>query len=1604
MIISILVNVTPVQNFLVRQVSNRLSKQLHTPVEIDHVKFKLFNRFLVEGTYIADEQGDTLLYAKELAVNVTNFFFLKNRTVLYYLGMKDVHVHLRRAPGDSLWNYQFLIDAFAKPGNKKDKPLPNIGFRNIDLEDIRIDQIDGWKGKNMHVAADAIQLDARTVDLRKHTLAVQNITLDHPLFVLEKYQQTEPPDTSLDLPDSPAAPAADSGSLRWNTGRWHISADHIKIKEGGFALMDQAQKTLKTYFDPKHIAFFDINGSLDNVHFDKDSIISRLDLTARERCGLRVDQLKGRFKISPVTIEVADMDLITNKSHLKDYFALQFDAFSDLSDFVTRVTMRGHFTDAVVSSDDIGFFAPPLLKWKKDIQVDGLAYGTLDQLTGEDMHIKAGESTTLSGNISMSGLPDINNTFIDFQTDELVTTGKDVQQFIPALKESQKINLDSLTYLKFSGSYVGFIYDFVSYGTFSTNLGTIRSDLNLKFGPRHKVPFYSGSLSSGGFELGTFLRARNVGNIAFKTKVNGSGFSLDAVDANVEGQIDQLTFKGYDYHHIELQGDLHKKLFQGQVAINDSNLVLDFRGDIDFNDSIPRFNFQSDVSKSDLRALHLTRDSINFSGKLNLDFKGNNLNTFLGTARLYDIHLFKNQMRVAFDTLAVHAYNDSSGGKWLTLQGNEINGYVHGHYDLTRLPDAALLFLNNYFPNKIKPPREKDIKEQFAFSLQFGNIDSLLHSFIPHISSLNSGTLSGRINTLTDSLELMVNVDHAGYKFYRFNDLRLQAVGTLSSLHTQNRIGQIFLKDSLILPETTIETASRKDTSLISLQTVGSTALNKANLKARLLTLADGYALQILNSALYINDKDWHVTPDNLIELRKKEITIHNFNIYHDNQRISLHSIDTASRKNAFLVQLSHLYIGDFSQFFLPQVSLEGIADGEFHVADPLTALKVSGQLTASEVSMNGQPIGQVNASASYMEEKEALQWKIQQTAPEENNFTMEGLLGVGDNPAIAGDFQLNHTNISILNAFVDGYVSDLKGYATGRLQLSGDKSDPEIIGSVKLDDVDFLVDYTQVRYALTNETIQFQPGKIDLGSITLKDQAGRTGILSGNITHRHFDDIHFDLNVNTQALQFLHTTLENNGMYYGDVIASGRVDFSGPLRDMQMVINATPTKGTHIFLPLSDKEDIGKHDFILFKQYGKELQEQQNEKKEVNLTVKLYANMNPQAEIDVIVDANSGDHITARGNGALQINVNLKGGFQMFGNYSITEGNYIFSFKGLLSREFAINQGSTIAWNGDPSDANINITAIYQVPGGANLYNLIAGEASATVGLTKDDRRLLRQRERIDVYLFLKNSLLHPDISYDIRIPEASISASSLAMTKLQQIRQNPNILINQVAALLAAGQFIPVNSGNASTGILKASGISSAGQWVSSQLTGVLNNLFGNQLNDLGLSFSMNYNAYSASGNYGDIQRNDVQFNLSKNLFNNRVELEVGPSINWGRSNTPQASNSSYFAGDFRLEYLITPDGRVRFIAFSRSNYNVLLNQNLTRAGIGISYSRSFDNIHELLRSRREKERLDSIRNARYQKYLQETQEEEAPFVPAPAPTDTTQLQRPPAIKEED
>ena len=112
-----LLHLSPVQTWLVKKVANNLSQKLHTRVTVKKVDFSFFNKLDLQGLYIEDLKKDTLLYAGSAKVDITDWFFLKEKISFNYIGLEDAVVNLERS--DSTWNYQFLLDYFSSPSSSK---------------------------------------------------------------------------------------------------------------------------------------------------------------------------------------------------------------------------------------------------------------------------------------------------------------------------------------------------------------------------------------------------------------------------------------------------------------------------------------------------------------------------------------------------------------------------------------------------------------------------------------------------------------------------------------------------------------------------------------------------------------------------------------------------------------------------------------------------------------------------------------------------------------------------------------------------------------------------------------------------------------------------------------------------------------------------------------------------------------------------------------------------------------------------------------------------------------------------------------------------------------------------------------------------------------------------------------------------------------------------------------------------------------------------------------------------------------------------------------------------------------------------------------------
>ncbi len=512
-----------------------------------------------------------------------------------------------------------------------------------------------------------------------------------------------------------------------------------------------------------------------------------------------------------------------------------------------------------------------------------------------------------------------------------------------------------------------------------------------------------------------------------------------------------------------------------------------------------------------------------------------------------------------------------------------------------------------------------------------------------------------------------------------------------------------------------------------------------------------------------------------------------------------------------------------------------------------------------------------------------------------------------------------------------------------------------------------FTPDITGVHYTIKEGAVKVSDTRFEMGTITVTDDLENTGTLTGSITHDKLSKMNFRLNVRSDNIQVLNLLDYQNPNFYGNVMASVQLRLSGPVNNLSMNIFATPLKNSHLYIPVGYGNDLGEYGYVHFKEYGVE-QKPLEHKSHNKLNIRLDAVATPDLTATIIIDPGTGEQITAKGSGNIILDIPADGDIRMNGNYIIDEGKYNFSFKqlqGVLNykREFTINSNSVIKWNGDIANADLDVTAYAQIK--ARLYDLIINEVDR-VGLSPQEIRDAQIMQNVNVYLNMQGSLNEPKMSFKLDLAE-NRSVGTYAYQKLQRINGDDKELLNQVASLLLLEQFVPpegINNTALSSGTINNMSelVSSA---ASSQITNFANKVLGMQDLYVGVRYK-NYTltGYDPLSQTSFLNRNEAGLNLRKSFFNNRLVVEVGGVYDWGRSSA-QSDFTTNFAGDFRVQYLLTEDGRIRLNFFRTSNYDAIFLQNIGRQGMGLSYRKSFNTLGELFKSqsrlRKEKEQED-------------------------------------------
>lgn len=1568
------------QNWLARQVTQRLSKDLGTEVSIRHVDFSLFNRMHLEGVLIEDRQGDTILYAGELKVRITDWFFFRKHAALKYVSLENALIKFQRT--DSVWRQQFLFDYFssAPDSSAKKKKGIQVDLRKLEMKNVTFLKKDAWLGDDVKIFVGGLNLDADKLSLSGNNYQVNSLVIRDPVVELNKYGRLKPKVKPL----TDDVYSEIENAVTWNKGKTTIRIGNFSIINGTFKADKLDGREPFTYFDGRHLLFTEINGEWKNARFTGDTVLANMRLRAKERSGFEVKSMLADVRMTPQGMAFSNMEIKTNRSTIRNYFSMSYEDMSDMDDFIHKVNMTSEFDGTYIDSDDIAFFAPALGTWKKEITLKGKVRGTVDDLVGRNLLIQAGNNTLLNGDISMTGLPDINQTFIDFKANEFRTTYPDAITIIPALRKVASPDLKKLQFVNFRGNFTGFIRDFVTFGTIRTGLGTVQTDLNMKL-PRGKEPVYSGNLATDNFRLGDFLDSKTLGEVSLSLAIKGRGFNEKERNSTVKGIIRYADFNNYRYSNIAVDGLLDKNMFEGVASMKDENAIFVLNGIIDFNNSPPRLKLLADIAHADLRKLKLINDSLVVKGKANFDFTSNKFDDFLGTARITEAEIMRNGKRLPFDSLIIAAeYIDSL--KVLTASSNEFKATIAGKYNLQHLPDAALHLLHQYYPSYIKKPAQLPRNQVFSFDIETYYIGEYLQLLSPGISGFDNSHFTGRINQDMNELSLNAEVQQFRFGGYNFDNVKLKVNGDADSLILTGETSNIRINDSLNIPLALFRIASHNDSSKVSINTGANQGVERASLNALVLTYPDGVKVEFDPSAFTVNGKLWTIDDTGELILRRSTPAAGLLVLSDGQQKVSVKTQPSSKGVwNDIKVELNNVNLADFAPFILPKNRLEGLLSGNILIEDPTGSLIItSDDITTKYLRLDNDSLGAVKARLNYDNNLRKLRI-TGNTENQENYLGFEADIFTSAEKAKNNLIALKAKNfeIKVLERFLGNLFSDIRGYLTGDVTLSGEFDNLGVTGKGRLKDAGLKVNFTQCYYKITDTDINLTPALIDLDGIVLIDTITRNPVyLRGGIEHESFKNMFYDLYISTRKpntkgeeenrpVQLLNTTYKDNKEFYGNVKGTGSLSLLGPQENMFMKIDAIASEkdSSYITIPPSSSRESGIADFLVERKYGREMTAADIKSGgvsiiyDVDLTVNKTAR--PMVSVRVILDELTGDEIKGKGNGALNIRSGTSEPLSLRGKFDIEEGSYVFTFQSFFKKPFELRPGGNnyIEWNGDPYDANIRFDAVYKAErvSFAPLKDLLLPSSNAA-------------NARGDVYVVasLSEKLFKPAITFSLDFPGSSIAITDPELALVfQQMQKNLNEINRQVTYLIVFNSFAPseLTGGTSSEGATFSTWSTISGIFLG-VISDQINKLLGNLLKSDKYSISLNTSFYNRSivdlNNSTRLELgSNINFSIGRSFFNNRfiVSTGVGFDAPLQQSAVSQQAFSQQILPDVTLEWLINQSGSIRAAFFYRENTDYLSTATsggpgkARRIGANLSYRKDFDSILDIFRGKKNK-----------------------------------------------
>ena len=1299
-------------------------------------------------------------------------------------------------------------------------------------------------------------------------------------------------------------------------------------------------------FNPKHLWLKNITAHMTLKALKADSInlnVKRLSL--KEQSGLHLDRLSFRLKGGKTGSTLRKFILRMPGTDVKlDELRASYQMRNDSLD-LSSIQYTGHIEPSTITLSDLACFLPSLKTFNSTLTVASTFKGKGENLNVEKLAIS---STTGDVGLNMSAwVSGIRQAQPKWQAniEQLDLSAKTIN-FISENLKGRKAELPPIVNrmgrIMLKGSTTGRGLENIStHNLLNTDAGNII--VNLQIDEQRRL---NGDINTQGVNLRRLLDNPRFGHIATKIALEGQLPKNGDISINADGIVNTFDYNGYNYKNIKVNGLYSKDDIHGIASIDDPNIGIEVEGIVQKEGRLHNVEIAAKVDHLSPKNINLTDkwDDALFSGRLSAQFTASNVNDAVGNIDLSDFTMISPTDNYTLKSLHIESgYTEEV--HHMTLESDFGSVEITGDFDYETLPQSFTNFLAAKLPSlpgipKVNPHTDNN----FVIAASIHKADWLRKLLQIPVKLPQPLHLQGMVNDPLQNIELECQIPQIYYKDSQYTNILMNLTSPGDTLQYDLSLTKL-MDDGEYFDLKAVGNAVNNNLFTAFSWDNHEPAPMKGQLNATISfdTSIDNKQMVYISvepSEMSVHNQLWTIEPS-FISYSKNHVDINNFSIRNDKQFLTLNGTASDHPAESLSIKMQDMdikYILNLVNFH--SVEFDGLATGGGNLRGVFGELEADGKLKVRDFRFQGGRMGTLDANVNW--NKVEKQIDIQAVADDGKDAItyVDGFVSPEKN-TIDLAIRAEGTHLDFAQSFTRSFLSSVKGHGTGAVRLAGPLDAINLTGELVLNGK-VHVSTLGTDYELRNDTVRMIPNEIEFQNCHIYDINNHEAILTGGIHHKELTNMTYDIYVEAKELlafdfKDFSRPVDNQQKkgehsdenFYGTVYANGSVAIHG--RDGSIVIEAdvTPLRNTVFVYNAASPETIGSQEFIRWNVPKDDLDSNDDLNSlspdyRSDLTMRLKVNATPDATIRLLMDPATNDYITLRGEGELHTTYFNKGGFQMFGTYQVTEGTYGITVQNVIKKNFIFKEGGTIAFGGDPYDAQLNLQAQHTV-NGVSLSDLNVGNSfSNTV--------------RVNCLMNITGQPRAPIIEFDLDIPNVNSDEKQM----VRSIINGQEEMNQQVIYLLAVGRFYPQGSNNA--GAENSNSRSKTSLAMQSLLSGTISG----QINSvLGQVIKSNNWSFGANISTGDEGWNNAEYEglVSGRLFNNR--LLINGQFGY-RDNSKTATPS--FIGDFDIRYLLFPNGNLALKIYNQTNDRYFTKSSLNTQGVGIILKKDFDGIRDL------------------------------------------------------